>query len=56
MTYRIKKGTSLKDFNKLLQSITNKSVKKGFQAKKYCGILTTDIDPLDYQKQLRDEW
>ncbi len=56
MTYKVKKGTSLKDFNKLLQSIASKPAKHGFQAKKYCGVLSTDIDPMDYQNQVRNEW
>ncbi|UZO82088.1 hypothetical protein NBT05_06345 [Aquimarina sp. ERC-38] len=30
--------------------------KKGFDANKFCGILTIEEDPLSIQKRLRDEW
>ena len=29
---------------------------KGLDAKKYCGILKIEDDPLKIQKRLRDEW
>lgn len=50
----IKKGTSAKKAKQLIDEAVSKAGKKDL--KKYAGVLKTDIDPLDYQKQVRDEW
>ena len=50
----IKKGTPKKDAKKLVDEAVAKAGKKDLR--KYAGILKTDIDPLEYQKQLRNEW
>ncbi|APF20166.1 hypothetical protein [Caldithrix abyssi] len=34
----------------------NQITLKGLDAKKYCGILKIEEDPLKIQKRLRDEW
>ena len=34
----------------------NQITLKGLDAKKYCGILKIEDDPLKIQKRLRDEW
>ena len=50
----IKKGTPKKDAKKLVDEAVAKAGKKDLR--KYAGILKTDIDPLEYQKQMRNEW
>lgn len=50
----IKRGTSAKKAKKLIDEAVAKAGKKDL--KKYAGVLKTDIDPLDYQKKMRDEW
>lgn len=50
----IKKGTPLKKMKELLIKAFSKVPKKDL--KDYAGILDTDIDPLEYQKEMRDEW
>ncbi len=49
-----KKGTPFEKMKKLLNEAFSKTPKKNIR--KYAGVLKTDIDPLDYQKQLRSEW
>lgn len=41
------------DEKKKIQEIEKKHL---FHAYKYCGVLKWEIDPLRYQKELRDEW
>jgi hypothetical protein len=50
----IKKGTPIKEAKKIIDDAVAKAGKKDL--KKYAGILKTDIDPLDYQKKIRNEW
>lgn len=50
----IKKGTPKKEIKKRIDEAISKSPKRDIM--KYAGKLNTDIDPLEYQKQLRDEW
>ncbi len=50
----IKKGISIKEMKKLLNEAFSKVPEKNIR--KYAGILKTDIDPLEYQKQMRNEW
>ncbi|MGK7391086.1 MAG: hypothetical protein ACNS60_12075 [Candidatus Cyclobacteriaceae bacterium M2_1C_046] len=50
----IKKGTPIDKMKKLLNEAFSKTPKKNIR--KYAGVLQTDIDPLDYQKQMRNEW
>jgi hypothetical protein len=42
-----------KEVNAILKKI---QPEKGLDAKKYCGKLSLDMDPLNYQKKSRDEW
>ena len=44
-----KRDTARKIINRL-------KLKRGLKAKKYCGKINLPIDPLDYQKRIRDEW
>jgi len=50
----IKKGASIKEMRKLLNKAFSKVPQKNIR--KYAGALKTDIDPLEYQKQMRNEW
>lgn len=40
---------------KILEKI-DKSNKNEFDLDKYFGILKTDIDPIEFQRNIRDEW
>jgi len=51
----LKSGQPLDELLKKLES-ANQGKKKGVDASKYSGVLKTDIDPLEYQKKMRDEW
>ncbi len=50
----IKKGTSIVKMKALLKIAFSKTPKKSI--KKYAGVLKTDVDPVEYQKRLRNEW
>ena len=50
----IKKGTPIEKMKKLMNEAFSKSPKKDIR--KYAGILKSDIDPLEFQKQMRNEW
>ena len=50
----IKKGTPKEEIKKRIEEAISKAPKKDIM--KYAGKLKTDIDPLEYQKQMRDEW
>ena len=55
MVLTINKNSSLREVEKLLARLLNRR-KKGMNAKKYCGILHLKKDPLQIQKELRNEW
>jgi hypothetical protein len=50
----IKKGTSAKEVKKRVDAAISKASKKDIM--KFAGKLKITIDPLEYQRQLRDEW
>ena len=50
----IKKGTPTEEIKKRVDEAISKAPKKDIM--KYAGKLQTDIDPLEYQRQMRDEW
>ena len=50
----IKKGTPTKEIKKRMNDAVSKSHSRSI--KKYAGRLKLDIDPLVYQKQMRNEW
>lgn len=50
----IKKGTSKSEINKKIRNAVGK--KPGKDLLRLAGTLKVDIDPLKYQKRLRDEW
>jgi len=49
----IKKGDSKRTIHRLLKNIP---VGKGLDAFRYCGLIRLKIDPLQIQKQMRNEW
>lgn len=53
MTTIIRKNLSKADIQELLKKVV--PVKR-FNAFKYCGVIKLTIDPLKFQRQLRDEW
>lgn len=50
----IKKGTPKEEIKKRVDEAISKTPKKDIM--KYAGKLKTDIDPLEYQRRMRDEW
>jgi len=55
MTTLLKSGKPMEELKKLMNS-TPSPQKKGVDTTKYAGAIKTDIDPLEYQKMMRDEW
>lgn len=53
MVVVIKKDSSKQEIKEALQKIQKR---KGFDAKKYLGIIKLKEDPLTIQKKMRDEW
>ena len=51
----IKKGIPVSEMIQKLNKLVSKE-NKGLQSKKYSGKIKAKIDPLSYQKNLRDEW
>ncbi len=50
----IKKGTPTDEIKKRITNAVSKSRKGNIL--KYAGKLNLKVDPLDYQKQMRNEW
>lgn len=50
----IKKGTSVIQMKRLLKEAFSKTPKRNIR--QYAGVLKTDVDPLKYQKEMRNEW
>lgn len=50
----IKKGTPKKEIKKQVNEAISRILKKDIM--KYAGKLKTDIDPIAFQKQIRNEW
>ncbi|MEQ8533109.1 MAG: hypothetical protein RIB86_14740 [Imperialibacter sp.] len=50
----IKKGTPKKEINEKMNQALRKQPKTDLR--KLAGSLKTDIDPLQYQKDIRNEW
>ncbi|WP_235940978.1 hypothetical protein [Cyclobacterium roseum] len=50
----IKKGTPKEEIKRRVDEVISKSPKRDIT--KYAGKLKTGIDPLAYQRQMRDEW
>ena len=53
MVVVIKKGSSKKN---IMDALKKLPIRKGFNAKKHCGVIRLKEHPLDIQKKMRDEW
>ena len=56
MVITIKKGTKKQNIQRLMDRLTKQKRSKGINAQKYCGVLSLNIDSLEIQKTLRNEW
>jgi hypothetical protein len=55
MVTTLKYGSQKDSINKLLKRLSNKTT-RGFDAHKYSGSIMLKKDPLETQKELRNEW
>lgn len=53
MVLVLKKGANKKEMDSISEQL---KVTKGVNTKKYCGTVKLKEDPLEIQKQMRDEW
>lgn len=56
MVIVLKKGSTPKMMEKIMEKLRSRPVKKGLDADKYCGVVKFKEDGLSLQKRLRDEW
>ena len=56
MVLVLKKGATKAEIAALEKKLYGQKAAGGFNAKKYNGVLTLKDDPLQIQKNLRDEW
>lgn len=56
MVLILKEGASKKEIEAIEKKLSQEKTIRGFNAKKYNGILSLNEDPLDIQLKLRDEW
>jgi hypothetical protein len=52
----LKYGSKKEAIKRLLDRLNQQSESKGIDAYKYCGVLNLEVDPMDIQLRLRDEW
>ena len=55
MVLILKKKSAKKDIEAIEKKLWN-NVQTGFNAQKYCGVVSLKASPMDIQKQLRDGW
>jgi len=55
MVMIIKKGRPISEIRKKLSELTSQS-KRGLKASNYAGKLASTLDPLAYQRSMRNEW
>ena len=53
-TVTVKRNESKKTYVKKIEQLV-KSL-EGVRTAKYCGVLSRGKEPLEYQKEMRDEW
>ncbi|MGZ3754951.1 MAG: hypothetical protein ACXVAY_18755 [Mucilaginibacter sp.] len=56
MVLVLKEGASKKDIAAIEKELSKGKASRGFDAKKYNGVLSLKENPLDIQRKLRDEW
>lgn len=54
MVTKIKKGASKEEIRNRMEAVISKYPRKNIL--KYAGKLETEIDPLEYQTEMRNEW
>jgi hypothetical protein len=52
----LKYGSKKEAIKRLLDRLNQQTESKGIDAYKYCGVLNLEVDPMDIQLKLRDEW
>ncbi len=52
----LKYGSKKEAIKRLLERLNQQTDSKGIDAYKYCGVLNIEVDPMDIQSKLRDEW
>ena len=55
MTTILKSGLPIDVLKKQLENAFEKK-NKGINTEKYSGAIKSEIDPIEYQKKIRDEW
>ncbi|HUH33646.1 MAG TPA: hypothetical protein VLZ28_06805 [Daejeonella sp.] len=50
----IKKGTTKEEIGKQIDKVVSKSPRKDIR--EFAGKMNIDLDPLKFQRQMRDEW
>lgn len=56
MVLLLKEGASKKEIEAIEKKLSKEKTFRGFNAKKYNGILSLKNDPLEIQLKLRNEW
>ena len=56
MVTTLKKNASKEFIDKLWEKLSTAKRSKGVKTLAYCGKIKLQIDPLEMQKKLRDEW
>jgi hypothetical protein len=52
----LKYGSKKEAINRLLDRLNQQAESIGIDAYKYCGVINLEVDPMDVQSKLRDEW
>jgi hypothetical protein len=56
MVLVLKKGATKEEIAELERKLYQEKAPSGFNAKKFNGVLKLQEDPMEIQKNLRDEW
>jgi len=52
----LKYGSKKEAIKRLLDRLNKQTESDGIDAYKYCGVINLEVDPMDIQSKLRDEW
>jgi hypothetical protein len=52
----LKYGSKKEAIKRLLDRLNQQTESGGIDAYKYCGVLNLEVDPMDIQSKLRDNW
>ena len=52
----LKYGSKKEAIKQLLDRLNKQTEIDGIDAYKYCGVINLEVDPMDIQSKLRDEW